>query len=255
QKLAPRSSLQFKVGPQFTKTWINHQVIASNGTVLNPVIFARIDRGFEKIGEEWIGYKRNYFTLVTTFKFENQDFIDFLSGNFSIYLNNSLHQVNYFALKLISKCSEDDTYINLVQHTAKRDRGPQFAPPVYPSVPGDLPNHTVIKEAANVRNGDKIAKLDKIFYFNRNDYFSKEDLNKSSTCLSNYPKDKISKVARYERIQFASSINYRKPASSNRHFKLFVQLVAYTKNDNQEHVIAFTETPPLIIRGRSPSNY
>ncbi|KAH3686325.1 hypothetical protein WICPIJ_002687 [Wickerhamomyces pijperi] len=255
RKLAPRSSLQFKIGPQFTETFTSVPILDSNNQYVQPMICPRIDRGFELIDGEWIGYKRNYFTLVSSFFFENVGFDKFAGEEYHILdpTTNQLVRIKYFAIQLVSGCAEEDslTHINLIQHTAKRDRGPQFPPPIHPVVPSELPNHDVIREAANVRNVGKILKMDSIFYFdkeNHNDYLF--DING----LRDYPHEKIFKVARYERVQFSSSINYKKPSLNNKRFKLFVELVGYT--ENEEFVkLAYTETPPLIVRGRSPSNY
>ncbi|ANZ75382.1 BA75_02258T0 [Komagataella pastoris] len=248
-KVAPRSSLQFKVGPQFTRTFLVRPIYSNGGRLIIPKIEGRIDRGFEFLNNEWIGYKRNYFTLVAAFQFENYGFEEFTNATYhTIDQENNNLAIMYFALRLTSKCTEDGTSISLVQHTAKRDRGPQFEPPIHPAVPGSLPTHQVIKEAANIRNVGKIQRLNKLFYHNREESLTMEP------GLNKYPENSIFKVARYERIQFASSINYRKPSSSTRRFNLYVELIACLEN-NEFVTLALIETPPLIIRGRSPSNY
>lgn len=255
KKLAPRSSLQFKIGPQFTETFVSVPILDSTNQFIQPKICPRIDRGFELIDGEWIGYKRNYFTLVSSFFFENVDFENFAGQEYHIIDPNSNHlvRIKYFAIQLVSRFAEQDslTHINLIQHTAKRDRGPQFAPPIHPVIPSELPDHDIIREAANVRNVGKILKMDSIFYFDKDRH---DDYKFNVGGLRDYPHLKIFKVARYERVQFSSSINYKKPSLNNKRFKLFVELVGYT--ENEEFVkLAYTETPPLIVRGRSPSNY
>ncbi|ODQ82325.1 hypothetical protein BABINDRAFT_31361, partial [Babjeviella inositovora NRRL Y-12698] len=258
EKLAPRSSLQFKVGPQFSPTTQGLSALYSTHSPHIPIvskISARIDRGFEKEGDEWIGYKRNYFTLVSSFEFPSMSLKTFLETEFYVVDNfNNAVGVRFFGLKLISTCVEDGTFINLVQHTAKRDRGPQQAPPVYPAVPGKLPDHETIKEAANVRNSSKIEKINRLFYLSDMDYRNGVRSSDETNCLRGYPTNIISKVARYERVQFSSSINYRKPTSVVRHFNLVVQLIAHLEN-GVDVVVGFIESPSLIIRGRSPSNY
>lgn len=253
KKLAPRSSLQFKVGPQFTPTFVQHAILNSKGEQLTPVLTPRIDRGFERIDNEWVGYKRNYFTLVSSFYFENLSFLTFAADDhYTINPETNLKtKIKYFGIRLTSKCADDGTNVTLVQHTAKRDRGPQFEPPTHPAVPSDLPDHNVIREAANVRNTSKIAKLNRIFFFDRDDKSNDELKIKG---LLEYPTDKIIKAARYERIQFSSSINYKKPALNNKRFKLIVELVGFIDSSSCLS-LAYTETPPLIVRGRSPSNY
>lgn len=252
-KLAPRSSLQFKIGPQFTPTESTRTILDGNGHVVSPVIVPRIDRGFELDESEWVGYKRNYFTLVSSFEFADVPFASFASGRFSLVdpHSNNMNRIKYFALRLISKCDETFEEVKLVQHTAKRDKGPQFCPQDQIVVPADLPSHTIIRESANVRNNGKIAKLDTIFFFDKSKH-DHRDFNISG--LKNYPGDKVSKVARFERVQFASSINFKKASMATKRFILEVQLLAYTDHEDGI-VVAFTQTPPLIIRGRSPSTY
>lgn len=75
-----------------------------------------------------------------------------------------------------------------------------------------------------------------------------------TSILSTYPEGRIATVARYERIQFSTSINYRKSSMVNRHFILKVELLGLL-DDGKYAVLASTETQPLVVRGRSPSNY
>lgn len=271
RKVAPRSSDLFRVGPQFSETR-NHQEIYCRGTDLEviPNLEARIDRGFE-VGENgtWIGYKRNYFTLVSSFNFEHFNFDRFLQNKYYTYEKLKTEHgvdverrvdINYFAIRLTPKCSDDDVSISLVQHTAKRDKGPQFPPPIYPAVPGLLPEHEVVKASCNKRNGQKIENMNKVFYFDRQNFYQNNNLDefRDDSILRNYPSDSISKVARFERIQFTSSIRVKASSMNSRYFTLEVGLLGIVQDENnqiQPILLSSIETPPLIIRGRSPSNY
>lgn len=278
-KIAPRSTLQFKVGPPFELVRNYCPVVESQtGRTLDLRIIPRIDRGFDHIDEEWVGYKRNYFTLVSTFETTNCDLDTFLKSSFDLQIGDSTLEneprVQYFAIKIKAKNDDDETEINLVQHTAKRDKGPQFCPSVCPLVPSPLPKHQIIREASNVRNITKMKKYDSTFYLHR-DHVNNEEYGVDSLLLS-YPEDSIQKVARYERVQFASSISVKKPSQQNKHFSLHVILGAVVdpdtfcdvrpgisydeialKNGSKGIFVYLQEmkTPPLIIRGRSPSNY
>lgn len=255
KKLAPRSSLQFKVGPQFTPTVVTSKIVNSSGLEITPLLTPRIDRGFDRIDGEWVGYKRNYFTLVGTFQFPGVPFDEFARDQYYVIdpSTDSRVKIRYFGLRLVSRSAEDGCTVNLVQHTAKRDRGPQFTPQIQPAVPSELPNHDIIREAANIRNSSKIAKLNSIFVYQR-DPDDKDNSRANAENLQRYPHDRIAKVARYERIQFSSSINYKKPPSNNKRFKLCMELVGFSSK-NDFVTLAYSETPPLIVRGRSPSNY
>lgn len=278
-KIAPRSTLQFKVGPPFELVRDYCPVVESHtGRTLDLRIIPRIDRGFDHIDEEWVGYKRNYFTLVSTFETANCDLDTFLKSSFDLLVEDSSVEsrlrVQYFAIKIKAKNDDDDTEINLVQHTAKRDKGPQFCPSVCPLVPSPLPKHQIIREASNVRNITKMKKYDSTFYLHR-EHVNYEEYGVDSLLFS-YPEDSIQKVARYERVQFASSISVKKPSQQNKHFSLHVILGAVVdpdtfhgenpgipydelalKNGSKGMFVYLQEmkTPPLIIRGRSPSNY
>lgn len=252
RKVAPRSGLQFKVGPSFENTRFYRPIyITSTNEDVFPYINARIDRGFENCNGEWIGYKRNYFTLVSCFEFEDRDPSIFFTEKFHIVNDyGEKENISCFALRLVSRCVEDDSPVNLIQHTAKRDRGPQYLPPVYPAISGYLPSHSIIKQASNIRNGDKIDQFNKLFFLDTSNTPKIEE----DSILNTYPEGRIATVARYERIQFSASINYRKPTMVNRHFTLKVELLGLL-DDGKYAVLASTETQPLIVRGRSPSNY
>ncbi|AGO10707.1 AaceriAGR347Wp [[Ashbya] aceris (nom. inval.)] len=275
-RIAPRSTLQFKIGPSFTPK-VEYNVVrdARTGKKVELEIRPRIDRGFDFIENEWIGYKRNYFTVVSAFDTPHMSLDQFLQGTYEIRPEHS-HQrlrVKYFAVKLVAKCIEDQSQINLVQHTAKRDKGPQFAPPIHPLVPAPLPNHQMIREASNVRNESKMKKFDHDFFLHRDRILQDFD---EGCIIYTYPHDTIKKVARYERIQFASSITVKKPTQQSKHFVLQLVLGCcidgnhINRDSNSEYYnldtydqdadttfipILMKQTPALIIRGRSPSNY
>lgn len=282
-KIAPRSTLQFKVGPPFELV-DNYSTVFETSTS-EPILFQlnpRIDRGFDFIDDEWVGYKRNYFTLVSSFETPGLELDAFLNGSYSIQLHNTNAipdvKIKYFAVKIKAKSDDDQTEISLVQHTAKRDKGPQFTPATTPLIPSELPQHQIIREASNVRNFDKMRKYDSTFFFHRDRNPEEYDVN---GIVSSYPIECIQKVARYERVQFASSINVKKPSQQNKHFRLHIILGAVTsppsdlspyaaynsslnmcdeevlEDGTREYFVPLQEmqTPPLIIRGRSPSNY
>ncbi|AET41472.1 transcription factor NDT80 Ecym_8187 [Eremothecium cymbalariae DBVPG len=275
-RIAPRSTLQFKIGPSFTpKVEYNAVKDVRTGKKVEFEIKPRIDRGFDFIENEWIGYKRNYFTVVSAFDTPNMTLEQFLQGSYEVRPENSHSRlkVRYFAVKLVAKCIEDQSQINLVQHTAKRDKGPQFAPPIHPLVPAPLPNHQMIREASNVRNESKMKKFDHDFFLHRDRILQDFD---DGCIIYTYPNDTIKKVARYERIQFASSITVKKPTQQSKHFVLQLVLGCcidgnhMNRDSNSEYYnldtydqdadttfipILMKQTPALIIRGRSPSNY
>lgn len=296
RKVAPRSSDLFRVGPPFSISK-QHQPVYCVGTDMpvTPLLHARIDRGFE-MGEtgSWIGYKRNYFTLVASFTLQDFDFEKFIGNKFYTYdkVNNKVNgfpphhpshpqnqpqnhpghphhnqhagelrvPISYFAIRLVAKCSDEDVAISLIQHTAKRDKGPQFPPPIYPAVPSELPDHETVKVSCNKRNNNKIETMNKIFYFDRGNYYQEYNLDsyKDQSILKSYPSQSISKVARFERIQFTSSIRVKSTNTTARYFTLHVELLGIIEDEDlqiQPILLSSIESPPLIVRGRSPSSY
>ncbi|CCE64643.1 hypothetical protein TPHA_0I01370 [Tetrapisispora phaffii CBS 4417] len=281
-KIAPRSTLQFKVGPSFELIGNYNEVfdLKNSSKKINFQLIPRIDRGFDYIEEEWVGYKRNYFTLVSSFDMDGKDFNQVLKSSYLLKLyqdgtnNNIFRKIKYFAIKIKAMSDEDFSEINLIQHTAKRDKGPQSSPQLCPVIPSPLPKHQIIREASNVRNIAKKKKYDSTFYFHREQNLDGFDIE---SLVNSYPNDCIQKVARFERIQFASSINVKNPPQKNKYFRLHVILGAVIdgcefpsdsqyysnyenigmNNGSIECFVPLQEmrTPQLIIRGRSPSNY
>lgn len=276
-KIAPRSSLQFKLGPPYNHQ-THHTDVFSMRTQkqVYPMLIARIDRGFDNIKDAWIGYKRNYFTSVASFQMissHSKSLDGFLKERFFINVNQENLEIQYFATRLVASCCEDRKEMELVQHTAKRDKGPQIKPPIHPIVPGELPSHEVIRDASNIKNDSKKKKYDSDFFLHRNKvdttYFD------SNAILFKYPFNDIVKVSRYERVQFSSSINQKRPLNTVKHYQLTTVLGAVVNGNmlgylSANHIKGATalvgsnqtfiplvskSTPSLIIRGRSPSNY
>lgn len=252
--IAPRSGMQFKIGPTFEKTILTLPIFASsNNKLVFPKILARIDRGFDLDKDTWIGYKRNYFTVVAAFGFESQQH-DYVSREkfYTVDKKDQPININHFAIKIAAICCDSMVDISLIQHTAKRDRGPQSAPPLVTMVPGDLPGHEVIKKSSNIRNKNKIDLVEKLFLKHLSEY----KRIKPDSILHTYPTITPSKVARYERVQFTSNMKYQKVpilVNCERYYRLEVHLVGVNGLNN--HVLAKVQSLPVIIRGRSPSNY
>lgn len=276
-KIAPRSSLQFKLGPPYGQQTNHADVFSmSNQQKVCPMLIARIDRGFDNIKNSWIGYKRNYFTSVASFQMNSnhsRPLDGFLDDSFFININQEKQEIQYFATRLIASCCEDMKEMELVQHTAKRDKGPQIKPPIHPIVPGELPSHEVIRDASNIKNDSKKKKYDSDFFLHKN----KIDTSffDSNSIIFKYPFNDVMKVSRYERVQFSSSINQKRPLNMVKHYRLTTVLgavingnmTAYLTTNHIKGAITLVgsnqtfiplvskSTPSLIIRGRSPSNY
>lgn len=224
---------------------------------------SRIDRGFE-LGEagHWIGYKRNYVTLVSTFTFHGWSLGRFLKHHYFVLdEDNCKVEVKSFAFAISVKCNSPDVKVGLVQHTPKRDKGPKYVTPIYPAVPGgELPEHHTVQRSSNKRNQTRVANMQKIFNFDREIYYKehKLDMDSDHTILRNYPGDLLTKVARFERIQFTKSLRVDTENVPNKFFTLSVELLGILdENIEKPHkvVLATSDTVPLLVRGRSASMY
>jgi len=265
RKVAPRSKDLYRVGPPFGVTNFHRPVycMATNEQLL-PQMECRLDRGFE-LGEagNWIGYKRNYFTMVLAFTFQNWTLDKFVENRFQVMDKNDPKNrldVSYFVLSVLARCSDPEVQIGLVQHTPKRDKGPQYTPPVYPAVPGILPDHETVTASSNKRNTKKIRTLGRIFSFDRSAYYRDNDMDpeKDQSILSGYPNDMISRVARFERIQFSASIRVKQKSNNvHKFFTLHVELSAVVNDKDRKLLVPVASccSAPLLVRGRSPSNY
>ncbi|KAM9931743.1 hypothetical protein OXX80_008612 [Metschnikowia pulcherrima] len=264
KQTAPRSKNIYRVGPPFVPT-ILHQVLfceATNEQVV-PVMTSRIDRGFE-LGEmgNWIGYKRNYVTLVSTFTFHGWSFDRTMKGKYYVLDDdNNKVRIRYFAFAISVKCNDPEVKVGLVQHTPKRDKGPKYNTPIYPGVPGgSLPDHQTVKLSSNKKNGNRVARMRQIFSFDRREFYRSDNhLNHSEqSLLKAYPCDLLAKVALFERIQFTKSLRVENTGSISKYFTISVELlgIPYCKDGLREHfVLATSDTVPLLVRGRSPSKY
>lgn len=112
-----------------------------------------------------------------------------------------------------------------------------------------LPNHEFMRDSSNIRNGIKVRELQSMLFLED----AVRATSSSNLMLAGYPKGNIARVARYERIQFSTNLSPRRFECAG-DFHLKVELSATLMDDLQVPVLS-TITPPLVVRGRSPSNY
>lgn len=251
EKVAPRSRFQYKVGPPFMETTVIKPLYsASSNRNVEPTLTARIDRGFDLVAGRWIGYKRNYFSLVAAFELGGSSELSHLQHNL-VYVDgdNGRDFVRHFALLLGCTCSCHEIDPVIVQHTAKRDRGPVGEPTVFVAVPGMLPTHCTIRDLSNIRNTAKIRDFENMLFADR----SIRTAAAPNSTLASYPDTRIAKVARYERMQFSTNSSPKRFDVAGEFF-IHVTLLA-TLRSGETVPVASISTVPLVVRGRSPSSY
>ncbi|CAG8562421.1 11133_t:CDS:2 [Ambispora leptoticha] len=94
-------------------------------------INSKVDRGFFLADSDWTCYRRNYFQISSAFSITlngtthplNESEVPCL-----IEVEGQFHTVTQFLLGITARVSNSDKKIELVQHTPKRDKGPQMVP-------------------------------------------------------------------------------------------------------------------------------
>lgn len=131
-----------------------------------------MDRGFFRAEQDWTCYRRNYFQVSATFDVHGINYI--LQGPEVPCLirteNQEIHQVDFFSIGVSARVTGSDKRIELVQHTPKRDKGPQMIPePRVVSAGGNLhlasvgANHNIVTfermqfKTATANNGKRRA--------------------------------------------------------------------------------------------------
>ncbi|KAI8344157.1 hypothetical protein BC941DRAFT_464384 [Chlamydoabsidia padenii] len=125
------SMYAYETGPSFTQTkqlldiWNMDQ---TNGHQLQ--LHVKLERGFFRADQDWTCYRRNYFQVSATFDVHGISYL--VQGSEVPCLVQSeqrqLFQVDYFSIGVSACVSGSDKKIDLIQHTPKRDKGPQMIP-------------------------------------------------------------------------------------------------------------------------------
>ena len=128
----------------------------------------------------------------------------------------------------------DQKIIDLVQHTPKRDKGPQLKPALNLMFPGgDVDRHS------------------------HHDTGDENDDNKPALS-GNIPEGEIPRVVTYERIQFKqATANNGKRRAAQQYFSLIVEAYAVILGAQgpEEIRVAVAKSNPVVVRGRSPGHY
>ncbi|KAI8150230.1 hypothetical protein BJV82DRAFT_586373 [Fennellomyces sp. T-0311] len=136
RKRRTESIFSFEMGPSFSSTKQLQELLSldqSNGYQVQ--LHAKMDRGFFRADQDWACYRRNYFQVSGTFDVHGINYL--LQGpEVPCLLRKSeqeLYQVEFFSIGVSACVSNNaDKKIELVQHTPKRDKGPQMVPKPQP---------------------------------------------------------------------------------------------------------------------------
>ncbi|KAI8601131.1 hypothetical protein EDD21DRAFT_115633 [Dissophora ornata] len=105
----------------------------------NLKIAAKIDRGFFLAENDWTCYRRNYFQISASFSIAGLDTSIHPEIPCLMDRNSEFVQINKFLICIGAHIQNGEKTIELVQHTPKRDKGPQITPrPTPVRAGGDL---------------------------------------------------------------------------------------------------------------------
>ncbi|RKF58641.1 putative ndt80 like dna-binding family protein [Golovinomyces cichoracearum] len=217
--------------PPLNDTELHYTLTTSDGQTVKPEIHARIDKGFFMADNDWTCYRRNYFSLNCSYSLIPT------VPNGSIYLQPHgapALRVHAFSMSIAAVVDgRDGKPIELVQHTPKRDKGPQ-----------EKPARIVLAPRPQTAHGafDGIG--------GRSNIYDTQGFNSNP----NQPATE----ATFERIQFKSATaNNGKRRAAQQYYHLLVELFADVGNQHIDQYIkvATRMSVPMVVRGRSPGHY
>ncbi|KAI8092474.1 uncharacterized protein BX664DRAFT_327352 [Halteromyces radiatus] len=153
-----RRDSEYTSTPTFGMTKYNGNIYATDkSTILDVRIQSKVDRGFFLADNDWTCYRRNYFQISSSFSL--QGVVVLYDGQdlpCLVQHQDMLHQVEQFYLGISARLSDCDKKISLVQHTAKRDKGPQSTPEPKPIRPGGNLSFSTVGANQSIVTFDRI---------------------------------------------------------------------------------------------------
>jgi hypothetical protein len=200
----------------------------------------KVDRGFFIAPEdnEWTCYRRNYFQLSVAYSISSPNpglsNETLLGAGIILDYHGRQERVTGFKITIGARVyGSDQKIIDLVQHTPKRDKGPQLKPALNLMMPGgDVERHA---------------------------HHDATDTDEEKAVLSgNIAEGDSPRVVTYERIQFKqATANNGKRRAAQQYFSLIVEAYAVILGAQgmEEIRVAVTKSSPVVVRGRSPGHY
>ncbi|KAJ2785891.1 hypothetical protein H4R18_000280 [Coemansia javaensis] len=115
---------------------------ADQSTKYTVCMFPRVDRGFFLSDKDWTCYRRNYFQVSCTFSLLGPTHppppAAHLGTRSCVVVDGGVPRaVSHFLIGISAQVAASNRDIELVQHTPKRDKGPQITPQPQPARPSD----------------------------------------------------------------------------------------------------------------------
>ncbi|CAO3655368.1 unnamed protein product [Mucor fragilis] len=127
-----------ELGPFFSSTKpVDNLYALDRSTLLTIRIQAKMDRGFFLADNDWTCYRRNYFQVSGAFAIHGLNhYYAEQETQCLVQVDGVFHPVHNFSMNISARVSNSDKKIELVQHTPKRDKGPQSTPSAKLIMPG-----------------------------------------------------------------------------------------------------------------------
>jgi len=222
--------------PPLNPTDIIYQLQGQDGVIYKPDIYAKIDKGFFLADKDWTCYRRNYFSLNCSYTIHPQ----IPNGPLHLVSNrgSGMETVNGFAMSIAAVVDgQEGKPIELVQHTPKRDKGPQQKPERVTLQPRPPQQHGAWGD--NGLGGSSRGLYD----------------NQGFNPAPNQPANE----AVFERIQFKNATaNNGKRRAAQQYYHIIVELFADMGPHHHPErwiKIATRMSVPMVVRGRSPGHY
>ncbi|KAI9318617.1 hypothetical protein BX666DRAFT_1812044, partial [Dichotomocladium elegans] len=121
-------------------------------------IHSKMDRGFFLADNDWTCYRRNYFQVSSAFSIHGVGhyYADHEPPCLVRTDDGLFYPVRRFLLGITARVSNSDKRIELVQHTPKRDKGPQTTPMPKPITPGGNLNMSSVGANQNIVTFERI---------------------------------------------------------------------------------------------------
>ncbi|CAJ0756759.1 17473_t:CDS:10 [Entrophospora sp. SA101] len=145
-------------GPFFTQTQQHYPLYTiDRSTNLKVRINSKVDRGFFLADNDWTCYRRNYFQISSAFSISGTPHpVNESDVSCLIEVDGQYYAVTQFLLGITARVSNSDKKIELVQHTPKRDKGPQMVPGPKPIRPGGNLNLSSVGTNSNIVTFERI---------------------------------------------------------------------------------------------------
>ncbi|KAI9255315.1 hypothetical protein BY458DRAFT_541767 [Sporodiniella umbellata] len=147
-----------ELGPFFSSTKPFDNLYAMDrSTLLTVRIQAKMDRGFFLADNDWTCYRRNYFQVSGAFAIQglNHYYAEQETQSY-VQHEGTLCPVLHYSMCISARVSNSDKRIDLVQHTPKRDKGPQTTPHPKPVMPGGNLNMSSVGASQSIVTFERI---------------------------------------------------------------------------------------------------